>query len=733
MKIKKALSLFTGMVMAGALSMSALAGCNSCEHVYTYEVIKAATCMEAGSRVGTCGICGETITETIPVDSTAHGYTDWVITKPTATTTGLAVKTCTLNTSHTALEVTLPKLPSSGNGEYTSVTETVEATALREGENTYVYANDVEDIVFTSPVAALGVVDCKTAIQAAIDCKSQIRTATGSQGYTKYTHETPNPNTSAIKDEERIYDFNYTFYDDYVYIYEQGASTGTEERWCSIDEDGEFWAYKSVIDSTGKRSTLRETEENYINGNYLTLMYGGGDGKTYGYGVEDFLNNFYSFGANSNPNGDFHDRGKVRVDGVLKYQFRFSYVQSMARYCVAVVNFTLTDTYLIDTLDVSVITYSNNSFNGSETWEYDSTTGYGNVTKQDGERYENVINVTQTAKSESDVNVENPYDKETVFVKSYGIKDSSGNVVTEEDVQQINATKAAVYTLYDFTPTTCNLSFDEIKIYLRTSSGDKELSYDTLSTLGVSASFTMTNNRLTVTSQITGDIQIVLKTEFTEKILNFNVKKIAPSQLSSYVYQYSDTGYTWVSSNTAEVYVGQTLTFKAQAPLSEQDYADSVINATITSGSGGEITESEENEELYFVAAEAGTYTITMSSASAEALSVNLTVTVVKAPSVSSLLTGTYSASVNTPNRGTVEVTFDNSKKQIIISLTSGGSTTTETLNYTIDGTTLTTTHASGRDYGYSVSVNEAYKLVLSCKSEFEDETETVVLNKANA
>jgi hypothetical protein len=35
-------------------------------------------------------------------------------------------------------------------------------------------------------------------------------------------------------------------------------------------------------------------------------------------------------------------------------------------------------------------------------------------------------------------------------------------------------------------------------------------------------------------------------------------------------------------------------------------------------------------------------------------------------------------------------------------------------LNYTIVDQTLTTTHASGANLGFSLSVNEAYKLVLS-------------------
>jgi hypothetical protein len=150
--IKKVMTLVTSIIMVGTISVGTLVGCDNHEHAYTYTVEKAATCISEGKQKGVCGICGEEKEETIPVDPNAHAYADWVITKPTATATGKAVKTCTLSTSHTAVEVELPVVPASGNGGYTRVETSIEATVLEEGEKTLVLANDLGDIIFTQTV-----------------------------------------------------------------------------------------------------------------------------------------------------------------------------------------------------------------------------------------------------------------------------------------------------------------------------------------------------------------------------------------------------------------------------------------------------------------------------------------------------------------------------------------------------------------------------------------------------
>jgi hypothetical protein len=727
-KIKKIMTLVTSVIMVGSISVGTLAGCNSCEHVYTYTVITPATCLSEGTQKGVCGICGNEIEAKIPVDPNAHAYTDWVITQPTATTTGKAVKTCTLSTAHAAAEVELPVVPSSGNGGYTRVETTVAPTALKEGEKTFVLANEIEDITFTQVVAARGIQNSADAIEAAIAYRSQIRHAEGQQGYDLYTASSV-ANGAAEKTVSSWANFEYTYgNDNYVYIYDEGAATGTEERWCSYTDDGEYWAYKLVRDSNNERSLLREEEESYMYGNFLSLEFGGGHSA---YGVENFLEGFYNYGNDIDPNGDFVDRGKISSkDGIDTYQFRFSYVLAgSVRYCVAVVNFTLTNTYLINSVDVQVTTYSN--ANVEDTWVLDATSNTASVNRPTGERYINKITVTQTAKAEGDEVITNPYDRNTVYVNSFDITNASGTVITENDVQQIKANNQVSYYLTNFMPTTCNLTFDTVKIYLRTANGDRLLDYNTLSTLGISATFGTSDNKLTINSQQAGDIKIVVKTANVEKVLNFNVTRVTPSSLKACVYEYVNGSYKWNNdTKTASVYVGQTLTFKAQVPSSESAYADNIYQVSVDPASTTDytVTYSEDGDESYFVAKTAGTYRIKMT---VDTLSVNLTVTVTAAPSMDDVLSGDYTATLEYPTRGTTATVSFKSNNEVYVTVSS--KTEVLSYSYTTDENgkvTLTTAHKSGVENGFVITLNDAYDLVLSHTTEF-GKTEEVILGRA--
>jgi hypothetical protein len=62
-----------------------------------------------------CGICGDVVEEAIPIDTTAHDYGSWEITKPSESEEGKAKKVCSRVSTHT-LEVTLPKITESGTG-----------------------------------------------------------------------------------------------------------------------------------------------------------------------------------------------------------------------------------------------------------------------------------------------------------------------------------------------------------------------------------------------------------------------------------------------------------------------------------------------------------------------------------------------------------------------------------------------------------------------------------------
>jgi hypothetical protein len=246
--------------------------------------------------------------------------------------------------------------------------------------------------------------------------------------------------------------------------------------------------------------------------------------------------------------------------------------------------------------------------------------------------------------------------------------------------------------------------------------------------LGISATFGASTKKLTLTSQISGDVTLVLKTTNVEKVLKFYVNRVTPTQLNAAVYEYNDSGYNWNNNATkASVYVGQTLTLKAVVPSNEQAYVEKeyAVNVTSSNFENVELSYSDDGELTYFVASKAGTYTLKLSGSS-NTVSVTLTVTVTNPPAVSSLLSGTYTGTLKYSPRGAVSVTF---KGGNTLEVTVGNQT--ETLSYTVDGSTLITEHKSGVELGFSLTINEAYKLVLSHSTGFDDEVESVVLNKS--
>ena len=117
----KFLKSLVALTCVATLGLGVIAGCNKepeCEHVYTWTTHPGdeSTCTTPGKRTGVCGICGDVKEEELPIDENAHTFAgEWVITKPTESADGLAVKTCANNPEHKA-EVTLPKVTISGKG-----------------------------------------------------------------------------------------------------------------------------------------------------------------------------------------------------------------------------------------------------------------------------------------------------------------------------------------------------------------------------------------------------------------------------------------------------------------------------------------------------------------------------------------------------------------------------------------------------------------------------------------
>ena len=89
-----------------------------------WNVTKAATCTESGSRSATC-VCGDTVTEEIP--ATGHSYSEWTVTKEaTCTEVGLRSSACACG------ETVTEEIPATGHN-YGEWTVSKEATCTEAG------------------------------------------------------------------------------------------------------------------------------------------------------------------------------------------------------------------------------------------------------------------------------------------------------------------------------------------------------------------------------------------------------------------------------------------------------------------------------------------------------------------------------------------------------------------------------------------------------------------------
>lgn len=72
-------------------------GSSTGEHKYgEYNVSRAATCVEEGTKVRTCSVCGAKDYQTIEIDPEAHNWRHAIVTRPTCTEDGYSTRTCKL-------------------------------------------------------------------------------------------------------------------------------------------------------------------------------------------------------------------------------------------------------------------------------------------------------------------------------------------------------------------------------------------------------------------------------------------------------------------------------------------------------------------------------------------------------------------------------------------------------------------------------------------------------------
>lgn len=739
MKIKKAIAAAVAAVMTLSGGAVALSGCNSCDHVYKMRVIEAATCMSEGSAEYKCGICGDSYTEVLPVDPDAHNYGEWnVVKQPDSQATGTAVKICSLNESH-FVKVDLPVLPEDdGKGGYDDVRVTKAPTALKEGVLSYILSHEKGDVAVDVPIPAKGVETVADGVEAALESKSKVRNCTGEWGFERQGTQ--------WADEETPYranKFSYEFGENYTHIKDTANDV---ERWLSVGADGQLWAFRS--ENGG--SPVKETEEGYLQGQLIPLSY---TALSTVFGAEELLGDLYQKAqiareadekAGIDPKDNFFSETYSR----LGYDFTFAVETSKSTVMIPAlarisVHFELSEEYTLKSLTVtSSILLSLNNPDGTSyiNWEKDEN-GKFTILNENGDKIIDRISLTQNTKTQVPQEPQNPYAQEQVFFSEFDILNSTGVVVGENTVT-VTADANNEYSIANIAPATANVTFDPVQVYLVRSGEEILLGYNTLSSKGVNGY--VSGKKLYIRSHIAGEITLKVATKNVTKYLHLNVMPNAPSRLYPWVYNYGDNGYMWeqhVSDTEIKkvtLYVGQSLCFKAAPAQEELNYVETGYTPYIYSGDATKVT--LDNAQVLgetvsrFTASAAGTYRIRCATTyKGSMVGCVIDVEVLNVPDMSTCLAGEYSARMTYPKPGNVSVNIEVTGANTAVATIVNMNGDTETLGITFSGTqtsaTVTSQHSGGANLGYSVSLNEAYKLVLSRPTGYGGNVETVVLN----
>lgn len=654
------------------------AGCNTDDHehsVSSWTVLKPATCTNEGLREGTCGICYQNVQEVIPVDENNHVYGEWAVSAPTMENTGLAVKTCTENSEH-FITYTLPKF--SDSILYTS--EVIKRpTAVSKGISRYTYPHELGDIVFELEIDSTDMtVGDAVSLGSADESHEMIRSVSGARGTKKVD------GSQDVSDPDLSDAFGYELYEKYTHI----TSDDAAQYFVSNDSQG---VYGYRLDGQNNFTTLDSSYAlSYIYG-YGYYVVHAGDTISTTYGTEKFLASLYQYGK-LNGNGDFKE---WISDGV--YNFSFGLVNLYGGglgggfFSQILVSFTLSDSYTIDWIKYYDLSYANDdSFYDMETgtWDKDAPfdfdeSGHAYIKNSAGLHYVEVIEATQTERKEGETELENPYTADTRFYSDFDILYENQVIDENTEISLAAGTNSGyVFKLANFTP--ADVVGDEIKFYYRQYDAkgrekDTLVDWSTELSVGIVIYMDGSTNSFFIRSNIAGNLTFAVKTKNVTKTFSVNFMSIAPTVFYPTVYNYyAADGYVGLTShnsqNSATVYVGQPLYYKASLSDAESSKCSESFVTTVEGGENYYIQDSvplttAANEFVscsVFTAYTAGTYELTLTSTVDAKVKCTITVTVEERPDLEELLSGVYTATFGN-SKNDVTVTFGEISSQTIL------------------------------------------------------------------
>ena len=339
MKNRKIFKILCSLALAGAMGASVLGGCAKKEE-HAYILISTdvqVTCSNEGKETWKCGICGDVITKTIPIDPNAHVYGDWDIVRPTETSEGSAHRQCTLNSRHVA-DVVLPKITEDGEG-YDSSDITTAPTSISEGVRSYVKKHPSGDIVIDVKVPVKPIETVGDAVLKGTSMGSAVRSSSGT--FKESRGSTPVP--------------FYNYYgDNYTHVkYRVNRMTEDvakyDEFWYMKDSSGKVFGIEKGASDQKEKAIDNPSEENL-----LGYGYSSGVNSLRGYGAEDTLNKYYTAAQLAVKDGTavkYNETIKKLADGTIQGHFYYRHKETPS-FAIYTVDFTLSAAGVINSLTV---------------------------------------------------------------------------------------------------------------------------------------------------------------------------------------------------------------------------------------------------------------------------------------------------------------------------------------------------------------------------------------------
>ncbi len=480
---------------------------------------------------------------------------------------------------------------------------------------------------------------------------------------------------------------DYTWYEqaeNYLHTFETGDKMHT---YYTVGKDDTVFAL--VVGNGDTYVDEYATIENLGGPRFYGLL---GNYDTTYYGAISVIEALYEM-ASANVNGGFTESIE---DGIYTFSFLLEGDgYSVGLYSVAVA-FTLDeDAYILENAAIAIAGYmEKNTVMNEETWEEEEITNYtfeevgeNKVYTLNDKAAHSTLNLYEFTQS---VDIINEHKPEDVLPQSFKLVDAEGNEIDFEAGITVECGQSFIY-FTDVAPSTAIFEIAGIEVTFTDSEGN-----EIWSSYGG-----YYNGALNITISNPGEYIATITVGESEYVLPITATYAA---VKSIVTEVGDSTGWYMEANSASVYVGNTLSFRGTV----NNFAAPAYTAAVIGNNADSATLTREDDGTYTFASETeGVYTIKLTSSVNAEVTAELVITVSAAPTLESMLSGTYEGD-------SITVTFDTANKIVTATTTVRGELKVDTFTYTVDGDEFTATLVDGGSGWFSeIYFNDSYQLVV--------------------